>query len=99
MNAPKITIDGKTYAAKRPTAGDIRALIERDAEDKGNMTVAEMLGWNIETLAKGYGLEESDVGRMDAADIVPAYQAYAKWALGLVFSKLDKIPNAEGAAE
>ena len=99
MNTPKITIEGKNYAANRPTAGDVRALIEHDAEDKSNMSVADMLGWNIETLAKGYGLEKADIERMDIADIVPAYQEYARWVLGLVFSKLDKLPNAEGAAE
>ena len=99
MSTPKICIDGKTYTAKRPTAGDVRALIERDAEDKRNMSVADMLGWNIEMLAKGYGLENADIERMDIADVVPSYQEYARWALGLVFSKLDKLPNAEGAAE
>mgnify|MGYP006873135738 CR=1 FL=1 len=99
METPKITIDGKSYGAKRPTAGAVRALIERDAADRANMTVADMLGSHIETLAKGYGLEASAIERMDIADIVPAYQAYAKWALGLVFSKLDKLPNAAGTAQ
>ncbi|MBQ8698672.1 MAG: hypothetical protein IJ521_06705 [Schwartzia sp.] len=69
--------------------------MEHDAET-ANLTISEILARRLEILAAVYGvdveiLEES----IDVSDVLPAYNEAAKWILGLVFEKLEKLPNAQ----
>ena len=93
MNKPKLTLSGKEYTPKRPTMKLWRAIVEHDGETS-NLTMPKILSRRMKILSAFYGvdveiLEES----IDVSDVLPAYNEAAK-ILGLVFEKLDKIPNA-----
>lgn len=94
MDKPVLKLNGKEHLPKRPTMKLWRAIVEHDGETS-NLTMPEILSRRMEILAAVYGvdveiLEES----IDVSDVLPAYNEAAKWILGLVFEKLDKIPNA-----
>ena len=94
MNKPKLTLSGKEYSPKRPTMKLWRAVVEHDAET-ANLTISEILSRRLEILAAVYGPDTEILeGNIDVSDVLPAYNEAAKWILGLVFEKLEKIPNA-----
>ena len=94
MNKPKLTLSGKEYSPKRPTMKLWRAVVEHDAET-ANLTISEILSRRLEILAAVYGLDTEILeGNIDVSDALPTYNEAAKWILGLVFEKLEKIPNA-----
>ena len=94
MNKPKLTLSGKEYSPKRPTMKLWRAVVEHDAET-ANLTISEILTRRLEILAAVYGVDAEILEEnIDVSDVLPAYNEAAKWILGLVFEKLDKIPNA-----
>ena len=94
MNKPKLTLSSKEYSPKRPTMKLWRAVVEHDAET-ASLTMAEILSRRLEILAAVYGVDTEILEEnIDVSDVLPAYNEAAKWILGLVFEKLDKIPNA-----
>ena len=94
MNTPKLILNGKEYSPKRPTMKLWRAIVEHDAET-ANLTISEILSRRVEILAAVYGVDvEILEENIDVSDVLPAYNAAAKWILSLVFEKLEKIPNA-----
>ena len=94
MDKPVLKLNGKEYSPKRPTMKLWRAVVEHDAET-ASLTMAEILSRRLEILAAVYGVDiEILEENIDVSDVLPAYNEAAKWILGLVFEKLDKIPNA-----
>ena len=94
MNKPKLTLSGKEYSPKRPTMKLWRAIVEHDAET-ANLTISEILSRRLEILAAVYGMDAEILEEnIDVSDVLPAYNEAAKWILGLVFEKLEKLPNA-----
>lgn len=94
MEKTVLKLNGKEYSPKRPTMKLWRAIVEHDAETS-NLAISEILSRRVEILAAVYGVDvEILEENIDVSDVLPAYSAAAKWILGLVFEKLDKIPNA-----
>ena len=94
MDKPVLKLSGKEYSPKRPTMKMWRAVVEHDAET-ASLTMAEILSRRLEILAAVYGVDVEIIEEnIEVSDVLPAYNAVAKWILGLVFEKLDKIPNA-----
>ena len=94
MEKPKLMLSGREYSPKRPTMKVWRAIVEHDAETK-EMPISDILSHRVEILSLIYGVEVSKIEEsIDIADVLPAYNAAAKWILSLVFEKLDAIPNA-----
>ena len=94
MDKPILRLNGKEYAPKRPTMKVWRAIVEHDAETK-ELSISEILQSRVEILSRIYGIDEKPIEEsIDIADVLPAYNAAAKWILSLVFEKLDAIPNA-----
>ena len=94
MDKPKFILNGKEYSPKRPTMSVWRAIVEQDAET-GKMSISEILQSRVEILSWIYGIDTEIIeAGIDIADVLPAYNEAARWVLGLVFEKLDKIPNA-----
>ena len=93
MDKPKLMLSGKEYSPKRPAMKMWRAIVEHDAETK-EMTIAEILSHRVEILSAIYGVDlEIIEENIEISDVLPAYNAVAKWVLSLVFEKLDKLPN------
>lgn len=93
MDKPVLKLNGKEHQPKRPTMKLWRAIVEHDAET-ANLTISEILSRRVEILAAVYGVDvEILEENIDVSDVLPAYNAAAKWILGLVFEKLEKIPN------
>lgn len=94
MEKPKLMLSGKEYSPKRPTMKVWRAIVEHDAKTK-EMSISDILSHRVEILSLIYGIETERIdNEIDIADVLPAYNAAAKWILSLVFEKLDAIPNA-----
>lgn len=100
MDKPKLKLNGKEYNPKRPTMKVWHAIAEHDSADTDNMTIKDILVNRVEILSLIYGIEADKIeDSIDVSDILPAYNAAAKWVLSLVFERLDKIPNAEAGAD
>ena len=94
MKKPKLILSGREYSPKRPTMKVWRAIVEHDAETK-EMSISDILSHRVEILSLIYGIEtERTENEIEISDVLPAYNAAAKWILSLVFEKLDAIPNA-----
>ncbi len=99
MKNPKLILNGKEYAPKRPTMKVWRAIVEHDAETS-NLSVLELLGRRIEILSLIYGIDTERIENdIEISEVLPAYNEVAKWILSLVFEKLDAIPNAGAGTE
>ena len=101
MDKPKLVLGGKEHSPLRPTRKVWRAIAEHDSADTENMTIKEILINRLDILSLVYGVEVDEIEEsIDVADILPTYNAAAKWVLSLVFEKLDNIPNgAAGTGE
>ena len=54
----------------------------------------------MEILSAIYGVDlEIIEENIEISDVLPAYNAVAKWVLSLVFEKLDKLPNGRAGTD
>lgn len=96
MEKPKITVGGKKLMPKRnPTMKMWRIITkqdERDAVEK--MDMEQILDSRLDIISTVYEVDKGILDDMDVADIIPAYRDIVKWIHGLIFPKLEEIPNA-----
>ena len=96
MEKPILRLNGMEYEPKRPTMRTWRTIAEHDAADMEGLSIKDILSNRVGVIALIYGLEKEAVEEgIDVADVIPAYNAAAKWVLGLVFEKLEQLPNGE----
>lgn len=101
LKKPEIKIGEKTLTPKRnPTMKMWRIITkqdERDAVEK--MDMEQILDSRLKIIATIYEVDKDILDDMDVADIIPAYRDVVKWIHGLIFPKLEEIPNSEPAEE
>ena len=101
LKKPEIRIGEKMLTPKRnPTMKMWRIITkqdERDAVEKRDME--QILDSRLEIIATIYEIDKDVLDDMDVADIIPAYRDIVKWIHGLIFPKLEEIPNSEQAEE
>ena len=99
LKKPEIRIGEKTLTPKRnPTMKMWRIITkqdERDAVEK--MDMEQILDSRLEIIATIYEIDKDILD--DIADIIPAYRDVVKWIHGLIFPKLEEIPNSETVEE
>lgn len=103
MDVPKITVNGKVYTMPAPddiTMKVWRKMTVNQQEVSDSDTIADALDKRLKGLAVMYDISADVLEDMKPQDIVPAYNAGAKYLFDLVFYKLGDMPkNAEKAGE
>lgn len=101
VKKPEITIGEKTLTPKRNPAMKMWRIItkqdERDAVEK--MDMEQILDSRAGQYRDNYEVDKDVLDDMDVADIIPAYRDIVKWIHGLIFPKLEEIPNSETVEE
>lgn len=96
MKKPEIVVGENTLTPKRnPTMKMWRIITkqdERDAVEK--MDMEQILDSRLDIISTVYEVDKGILDDMDVADIIPAYRDIVKWIHGLIFPKLEEIPNA-----
>lgn len=110
LKMPYIMIDGKKYVAPRPTLATWRECVRFAEEEKKQqekedtdlaLSAIQLVEGRLAIVQKFYNIPDSEVDKMDPADIVPAYRELSRITLNIVFEKLkvDTPKNVEAEQE
>ena len=99
MDAPKITVNGKEFTARRPTAGQWREFAEL-ASAKDSLAIDEWMLLHAELIRKMFGRLEITTDyllrpdRMD--ELMKLFEQCFDWILQIIKDKMDQIPDRKG---
>ena len=91
-----LEINGKKYQPQPITMRMWRALLAWDEKErKESPDLSKRLDGYLSIIALTYGLEQEELEGMEVSEVIPVYRACAQHIFGAVFSRLEKLPNAE----
>ena len=95
-----LELSGKKYKPQPITMRTWRALVAWDErERKESPDLFERLDGYLSIIALTYGVEPEELEGMEAAEVIPVYRACAQHIFSAVFSRLEKLPNADAVEE
>ena len=86
-------IDGTEIELPRPTMKMWRMVAEYDEIDKSDWNILQLMDGHSKIIAEMFSV--SDIEKIAPEDVLPKYMEAAGYVIGIVNSKLKKIPNAE----